>query len=212
MKYARMKYMWSWLADAKFVWLALVVNIIALFIALRPSTAEPVIRITGLVLQLFGIATVAWGISATRSLFGHRSLVQKVKEWVASCPLRHRDVVKAVSGISLSASHGSARIYGTHTSEANASIELRLDALEKNVTSIHERISLAQKEHDDAIQKSRVALKCEETARREEDSAIRRKLEATGTGGVHISAIGASWLFIGVILSTASVELAALVK
>jgi hypothetical protein len=34
-----------------------------------------------------------------------------------------------------------------------------------------------------------------------------KKLEATGTGGIHISAIGASWLFVGVILSTAAVEI-----
>jgi hypothetical protein len=37
-------------------------------------------------------------------------------------------------------------------------------------------------------------------------------LEASGTGGVHISAIGASWLFVGVILSTAAIEIAELLK
>jgi len=37
-------------------------------------------------------------------------------------------------------------------------------------------------------------------------------LEATGTGGVHISAIGASWLFVGIILSTAAPEIAEFLK
>jgi hypothetical protein len=32
-------------------------------------------------------------------------------------------------------------------------------------------------------------------------------LEATATGGVHISAMGAVWLFVGVTLSTAGIEI-----
>ena len=40
------------------------------------------------------------------------------------------------------------------------------------------------------------ALEREKGARQIEDIAIRKKLEVTGTGGVHISAIGASWLFV----------------
>jgi hypothetical protein len=65
---------------------------------------------------------------------------------------------------------------------------------------------------DEEFQKSADAMKREENSRQEEDKAIREKLEATGTGGVHISAIGASWLFVGVILSTGSAELAVLLK
>ncbi len=55
-------------------------------------------------------------------------------------------------------------------------------------------------------------MKREEQVRQAEDNAIRMKLEATGTGGVHISAIGASWLFAGIILSTAATEIASLLK
>ena len=79
------------------------------------------------------------------------------------------------------------------------------------MTAIHERISQTQAEMDQEFQKTADALKREGQSRVAEDIAIREKLEATGTGGVHISAIGASWLFVGVILSTASVEIAALI-
>lgn len=65
---------------------------------------------------------------------------------------------------------------------------------------------------DEEFQKIVNALKREEQSRQEEDSAIRKKLEATGTGGVHISAIGASWLFVGVILSTAADKISELLK
>ena len=60
---------------------------------------------------------------------------------------------------------------------------------------------------DEEFQKTASELKNEAEARKSEDDAIRKQLEATGTGGVHISAIGASWLFVGVVLSTAAVEI-----
>jgi len=105
-----------------------------------------------------------------------------------------------------------ARAHETHGPGANPTIEARLEALEKNVTSIHERISQTQKEMDEGFQKAADALKHEEKSRQAEDRAIREKLQATGTGGVHISAIGASWLFAGIILSTAAPQIAELLK
>lgn len=65
---------------------------------------------------------------------------------------------------------------------------------------------------DEEFRKTAEALKNEEQTRQAEDNANRAKLEATGTGGVHISAIGASWLFVGVVLSTAGVEIAELLR
>jgi hypothetical protein len=65
---------------------------------------------------------------------------------------------------------------------------------------------------DAELRKGAEALEGEANARSAEDKVIREKLEATGTGGVHISAIGALWLFVGVTLSTASVELASIFK
>ena len=65
---------------------------------------------------------------------------------------------------------------------------------------------------DEEFRKTAEALKNEEKTRQVEDNALHKKLEATGTGGVHISAIGASWLFVGVALSTASVEIAGFLK
>ena len=94
----------------------------------------------------------------------------------------------------------------------NSTVETRLDALEENISSIHERISSIERVMDEEFRKKAEAIRNEEQARRTEDNAIRAKLEATGTGGVHISAIGALWLFVGVILSSASVEIAELLK
>lgn len=209
---SRVKQLWPWLAEAHFAWLSLGVIGVALAVALRPQTSEPVIRITGLVLQLLGIGTVIWGISETRALFGHPSFAAKAKSWIARFPLRRRNIVLAAGAASLSAATCKASVYDMRGPGPNPTIDTRLDALERNVSLIHERISGIEKEMDEEFRKTAEALKNEEQTRQAEDNAIRAKLEATGTGGVHISAIGASWLFVGVVLSSAGVEIAELLK
>jgi hypothetical protein len=209
---SRFKAVWPWLTEARYAWLSAAVIGVALVISLRPHTTEPVIRLTGLVLQLLGIGTVIWGISETRALFGHPSFASKTKAWLSRFPLLRRNVVIAAGSGTFSVAVGKARAHVTHGPGANPTIETRLDALEKNVTSIHERISQTQKEMDEEFQETADALRREEQSRQVEDNAIREKLEATETGGVYISAIGASWLFLGVILSTAAIEIAALLK
>lgn len=205
---SRMKALWPWLVEARYAWLALGVILVALAISLRPHTPEPVIRLTGLFLQLLGIGTVIWGISETRALFGHPSFAAKAKSWLGRFPLLRKNIVLAGGMASLSAATGKARGFVTQGAGLNPTLNARVDALEKNLVLIHERISNTEKEMDEEFRKAAEALKNEEQARQTEDTAIHEKLEATGTGGVHISAIGASWLFVGVILSTAGIEIA----
>jgi hypothetical protein len=50
----------------------------------------------------------------------------------------------------------------------------------------------------------------ERTLREIEDLTTRRKLELSQTGGLSISAVGLVWLFLGIVLSTASAEIARL--
>src|ERR1019366_7612660 len=102
----------------------------------------------GLALQLFGIGTVIWGISETRALFGHPSLASKAKSWLIRFPLLRRSVVISATGLAAGAAVGKARAYGTHGPGANQTTESRLDALEKNIASIQERITESQHEID----------------------------------------------------------------
>ncbi|MBC8472402.1 MAG: hypothetical protein H8D56_23310 [Planctomycetes bacterium] len=209
---SRLKNLWPWLAEAHYAWLSSGVILAALIISLRPNTPEPVIRLTGLVLQVLGIATVIWGISETRAFFGHPSFAAKTKSWLTRFPLLRRNIVIAAGAASHALLTAKARAQSTHNPGTNPTIEARIDSLDRNIVLIHERITGAEKEMDEEFQKISNALKSEEHARQSEDNEIHKKLEATGTGGVHISAIGASWLFVGVILSTAAVEIAELLK
>jgi hypothetical protein len=204
--------LWLWLAEAKHVWLALGVTFIALVISLRPGTSEPVIRLTGLFLQLLGIFTVVWGISETRALFGHSSFSRKARSWLSRFPLLRRSIVVPISGVASIGIAGKVRAIATRGAGPNPTVEARLTALERNIETIHTRISQTQQEMDAEFGKAVDALKREEQLRQSEDRAISEKLEATGTGGVHISATGALWLFVGVTLSTAATEIAAFLR
>jgi hypothetical protein len=61
---------------------------------------------------------------------------------------------------------------------------------------------------DQGFRKQTDALKQEQQIRSDEDQHIRAKMELTNTGGLHISAMGALWLAIGVIMSSIPSELA----
>jgi len=208
---ARFKVLWSWLMEAKYAWLALGVIAIALLSSiLWPS--EKVIRYAGLILQLLGIGTVIWGVSLTRALFGHPSFAAKVLSWLKQFPLRKRTVIFGAGIGAVAMISGKARAYQSHTPAENATIEQRLDSLERNIKLIHERITGTEKEMDEEFRKTAEVIKSEAYTREAEDRILHKKLEATGIGGVHISAIGALWLFVGVVLSTATLEISILFK
>jgi hypothetical protein len=192
--------------------LSLFIIVIALVVALRPQTSERVIRYTGLFLQLLGIGTVIWGISETRAFFGLPSFADKTKSWLRRVfSFRKNYVLTADSGI-VSTRFDKARGYKPYTPEPNSTIEARVELLERNIEFIHERISRNEKEMDKEFRNVEEALKKEEQARLLAEKACHEKLLAMGTGGVHISFIGACFLIIGVILSTAGIEIAEFIK
>jgi hypothetical protein len=211
--WSRYRMLGPWLAEANHVWLAVAICLIALVVSLRPNTSEPTIRLAGLVLQLLGICTVVVGIRETRALFGHPPIRAKALDWLGRCPLLRRDLtMTAVSGAYSTAEAGNLRGHQTYAAGPDATVEARLDALEKNVPAIHERITSVQRELDQTTSKLTGVVTDERKAREVEDKKIARRLEATSTGGVHISLMGAAWLFLGVLLSTAAPEIAELIK
>lgn len=209
MNRTRIKALLPWLAEARYVWLATAVSITALLIALRPGTTEPLIRLTGLALQILGIGTVAWGISATRALYGHKPLFAVARGWIERFPLKNRNIVLGAASVASVNSFGRARGHITHGTPPSPTVNDRLEALERNIGALHDRISATQKELDEEVSGLKTSVAEETRERVKEGQGNRKLIEMTATGGVHISAIGAVWLFVGVILSTAGAEIAA---
>jgi hypothetical protein len=201
-----------WLLEASLFWLALGVVIAAMLFVFRKRVTERDVRLTGLLLQIFGLATVVWGIRATRILFGRPDLFTLWRQWFRRLPVYSRHIVLGSANLTLSSLGASARASVSATAGLDASIQERIDALEKNIKYMNDRIDETQTEMDRGFRAQTAALEQEHLAREHQAQDLHAKLESTETGGLHISAIGALWLFVGITLSTASVELAAWLK
>jgi hypothetical protein len=218
--HAELVHLWLWLKQfahwivlrPKLVWLTLIVVVAALIVALWIGASERLIRLTGLIFQLFGIATVIRGIELTRRLFGHPTLLSAASEWWKQYPPYRRGVVIGVGTAEIAVTGGKARGYVTSNPPANAMLEQRVASLEANVRHLNKRIDDSLRELDEIEREQKEALKQERQERTAEDNKIAAKLETSNTGGLHISAIGALWLFIGVALSTAGPEIAGWLK
>ncbi|MEI7866824.1 MAG: hypothetical protein WCI11_02950 [Candidatus Methylumidiphilus sp.] len=183
-------------------------------------TLEQIIRVLGLVLQIGGILTVFRDINGKRKHFNLPSLLSSMGAKLKTCintglirlHLRRGKGVSGVCSVATAPPYGKARSYGMHMPDTNATIEPQLEAIEKNIISIHDRISMTQNEMDDESRKTASALKCQEQSMQAEDSAIRDELKTIVTGGVHISIIGAVLLLVGVILSTIPSEIIQLLR
>jgi uncharacterized protein YceH (UPF0502 family) len=89
----------------------------------------------------------------------------------------------------------------------NATIEARVEALEKNIGFLSERIAQTQNEVDKKLREHGQRLKQDRAAWEERHEQLSRRLEASETGGLHVSAAGVVLLFMGVAMSTASSEI-----
>jgi len=204
--------LWSWIAKARHFWFAVLIVIAAILFVLRKGITEPQIRITGLILQVLGICTVVWGIQETRALFGHPGILTLSRDWLRRVPVFGKRDITASVKFKIPALQMRARGYISANSAPDAPVEARVEALEKNVKYINERIDKTQTEMNQKLSAQTKAIEQEQQTRAKEDQDIRAKLEVTETGGLHISAMGALWLFVGIILSTASPELATWLK
>lgn len=203
----------QWLfCEPRHWWICIAVIVSAGFVARQSGFSEPSIRLSGLLLQLAGIVTVAWGIIKTRDFFGMPPVMEKLRSWWSRAPFRQRQTTCASASASLS-------MFGSHASgfvsvplDSSAPVSEQIEALFKNVELINQRISSVEQQ---AVQQH-TAIKAqvaEQTSRIEDVRAsLSERIRVFGTSGLHISAIGAAWLFFGAIMGTASVEIAALLK
>jgi len=198
--------------EFRLVWLALLVVGFAAFIAFRIGASEPQIRLTGLVLQWLGLLTVVHGIRETRKLFGRPSLLQVLREKVARFPRWRRDAFVHVGTGAMTISGGSASAHVWSKIDPAAPIEERVNALTRNVERMNERLIQTQKENDAELRKHSESLHQERQVREKGDDKLRQLMEAAETGGLDISLIGLVWLAVGLILSTASPEIAQWVR
>jgi hypothetical protein len=92
--------------------------------------------------------------------------------------------------------------------DSAASAEVRLEAVIRNVEGLNQRLIQLETEVASELRSHSQALRDEQQTRASADNEVRQRLEAAQTGGLHLGFVGLVWLFLGVLLSTASPEIA----
>jgi len=197
-----------WLfVEPRHFWVALLIPALLVAYAVFVAKSEAFLRLSGLALQLLGILTAVWGIFETWKFFKLGDPLAKLRQWFQRCPLRRPRVV---TGVGLATEQGDSMSARGHTwwaPKPEASLEERVAILEKNIPLLNERISSTQGQLDGAVRNLHAGLKQAEEAVQQVSANLDSRLTDFGTGSLHISAIGAFWLFVGSILGTASQEI-----
>jgi hypothetical protein len=206
-----LKRLWFWAWKPYPVYLT-VLAVALPFVASFYWPDEDTIRRSGLWLELLGIYTVWLGIEETRKLFGHPPFLkqarQRVRQWWQARPPFRRGVTVGIGAASIGVSGARARGSVWNNAPPDATVEQRLDAMEKNLTRVRDDLARFEGKTDDEFAKQTETLKQEQQSRATADQELRDLLTATETGGLHITMAGAIFLFAGVVMSTVPVELA----
>ena len=196
-----------WIAEPKPFWLCAFVVVASVGYVYLGGVSEAKIRITGLFLQLCGIVTVAWGLRETRKLFGYPGFLEHLVGWLKRFPkIKPRPV--SIEGHLTAHLHLTGTAHAWQGCDSEAPIEKRLAVVEANLLDVNVRLVQVKQQLDQETGKITSELEKERHLRKEEDEETRRKLALSHTGGLSISVMGLVWLFCGLILSTASTEIA----
>ncbi len=196
-----------WLTEWKYFCVGLLVVVLP-WIEIRYGVDEATIRVTGMVLQLLGIGTVAWNINKTRKEFRHPGILKIWYQRLRHFPLFGKQIEPMILNGVLPAITGEFYAYESINAGHEATDGERIQALEKNLQIAHDRISQMQNEYNQRFHKYCEKLELEKRVQKQEIEKIHKKIETTETGGLSILGMGVVLLCQGVIMSTIPTELA----
>jgi hypothetical protein len=186
--------------------------IVAMGLAFLFSTnASAAVRYAGTTLQIFGLCTVAIGLSQIRRIFGRQSLLEKATAWfrqLAAAFRRPMPITATMSADAMAINDADLRL------EVNAApgapLERRVALLEENLKHLRSEVDAKEKKimKDLSLLTSVVAE--ERRTRETEARRISSQLEEFAVGGLHLESIGLAWLFLGVVGASIPDEIAAL--
>ena len=203
----RLKLLPAWLSEANPFWIAIFGLGVALGVSCVWLQTEMALRLAGTALQVAGILAVVIDIWKTRRFFGYKPIHKLIVEWIKRFPLFGKNIIiMAGTGIAHGAATASARGHGAKGALGNT-VDQRLEEIEGNINFTHERIGSFKKEYDISIRDIKREIKDGNNSTERKQQALQKTIEVVGAGGLKITAVGASWIFVGLILAGGSVEI-----
>jgi hypothetical protein len=202
------------LKDAWPLWLA--IGGIALSVStgrMFSKELSETVRYAGTALQVLGLATVAYGLSQTRQLFGRPSLRSNICGWFRKLA----EAFVAPKPVSLQVSNGVIASVGldaqlVRVAGEEASLEHRVSVLEKNLNQLRDELNANKKEFQQKIKTIRERIDSETQERRTEDEQTAKRIEELAVGGIHLEIVGLWWLFFGIVGTSIPDEIAAVLR
>lgn len=197
----------KWVFQARLAIFAGGVALAAVCVSLFWLQTEQSVRVAGLVMQLFGLATAAIGIRDTRRMFSKPSFLELVRRWFRRFPRLKSKVIHASGSVQAEPATVTGKAFVWNNPDPYSSVESRLSAAEKNLRNLYDRVNRLESENERAVANLRGEVTSERSQRTEQVHWLDQKIETATTDGLHLAAVGVFWLGCGVVLSTLSAEL-----
>jgi hypothetical protein len=198
--------------EPRFVWLCAAVLAIAAMAATIFGFTERSIRLTGLALQMAGIVTVAWGILSTRAFFGLPPARNAVRDWWRRRPFRKLHSASGTLSAGFAVVSATGAGYASYKIDPDLPVSEALQIIQKNLELVHQRVSDLQAETLDRHKRLQSVVNDHTDRIAKVRDELSNQVKTFGTSGLHISAIGAVWLFAGAVMGAASPELQSLLQ
>lgn len=171
------------------------------------------VRCAGAILQIFGLGTVAAGLSKIRRYFCRPSLIDGVLAWLQQIRATFRrppPVTFEAHAEGFTAVSGEAGLI--HKAGPGSSLDRRVTILEENLNRLHDQLSAKEEKTRNDLSTLRGAIDDERRARETEARRISGQLEELAVGGLHLERVGLAWLILGVFGASIPDEIVALWK
>lgn len=154
-------------------------------------------------LEMAGLAKVAWDLHQVRKAYARPSIVEEITTWFRDLPA----LIGPPKGKVISVGTGEYFVVGERVSVSvkpgpNATLEQRVKLLEEELERVRDH---AAAEHHDLrvrVDKIEASVATERTERTQGQDALQRKVADLAVGGLHLELVGLVWLLVGVALST----------
>jgi hypothetical protein len=185
--------------------------VVAVALCAEGDDAAQRLRLWGMWMQLFGVGLIAYDLAGLRQEYARapmwRRVVASLTRIVAPLRPKHAVIHVGAGAISLS---GSAAL--AVSSIRGGTVEQRLDHLEASVRRLDDQIKGSAAQSREAIDALRAELASKAADLRRDQQALRDHTESVLAGGLGLQWVGAWWLLLATVASSAPDEVVGLAR